>query len=146
MNSSLSERHRMYILGIFFVIFVNFSLFSCTPPEQESSLVNSPIVIAITTVTHSSPSYARHFNSLLEEDQTPVTATHIFRKEKISTHTKSDSEETINKTRKEETLLIQKLIEEEKTAIYYDSPSARSVGIRIISFVYAQICNDSVYP
>lgn len=136
----------MCIFGIFFVIFVNFPLLSCTPPEEESSCLSPSIILAITTATQSRPAYARHFNSLLEEEQSSIVINHIFKKEKISTHLNPDSQETINKTRKKEAIQIKRLIEEEKTAIYYDSPTAAQVGTRTISFVYAQTCNDSVYP
>lgn len=111
----------MYFLITLFVIFVNLSLFSCTPPERTS-----PILI-LSTSTDSTNRMPRNFNSLQE--------------------TTSQKKEIVREISPRK---IKKLKEEEKIALsnsYYEWPGIEvPVRFSTIAFVCAISCNDAVYP
>lgn len=60
------ERHHMLIF--FFAVLLPISIFSCTPPDKESSIPSSPTLrLVITTVTDTNSLPPRGFDPLLED-------------------------------------------------------------------------------
>lgn len=129
----------MYFLITFFTIFVNFSLFSCTPPERTSDL------FALTTSTHSSSRNSRVYNALFDVDIAQEKIIIEISPRKLKKLLQEQTEKEIKEKIAAEHEL-KKAIEQEKTALYYEWPRSARIRFNTIAFVYSISCNDSVHP
>lgn len=57
----------MHLLVYLFACLISSSIFSCTPPQRESSLSGSPVIVALATVTQSTSKNSRTYNCILED-------------------------------------------------------------------------------